>query len=336
MDTKSLSFFVVGLLTGILATAVGISWMAGRQTTNDQPVQILKLAHTLDPKHPVHQAMLYMADRLREKSGGGVELQIFPSGQLGSETECIELLQQGSLAMTKTSTAPLESFIPDLAIFGVPYVVRSEEHFWTVIASDLGQELLAAGEPKGIRGLCYYDAGARSFYTVSKPVLAPTDLQGLKIRVQQSKTAMDMVEALGGSPTPITFGELYTALQSSMVDGAENNAPSFHSSRHYEVCKHYSLDEHTRVPDMLLVSESVWRSLAPSVQQWLRESADESAAYQRQLWKEETARVLAELEQAGVTIYRPDQSAFNAQVNAMHESFAGTRLGELITRVSEM
>ncbi|MFN9981042.1 MAG: DctP family TRAP transporter solute-binding subunit, partial [bacterium] len=175
----------------------------------------------------------FMAQRLREKSGGTVEIQIFPNSQLGSETECIELLQQGALAITKTSAAPLEGFVPELALFGVPYIFRNEEHYWKLINSDLGKQLLAAGETKGIRGLCYYDAGARSFYTVNRPILKPSDLGGLKIRVQQSKTAMDMVQALGGSPTPVPFGELYTALQSSMVDGAENNAPSFYTNRHY-------------------------------------------------------------------------------------------------------
>jgi tripartite ATP-independent transporter DctP family solute receptor len=336
MNSKTLSFFFVGILVGIVAASAAYSWMLRSSTTTSTTVQILKLAHTLDPKHPVHQAMEFMAERLREKSGGTVELQIFPNSQLGSETECIELVQQGALAITKTSAAPLEGFVPELALFGVPYVFRNEEHYWKLIHSDLGKQLLAAGEAKGIRGLCYYDAGARSFYTVDRPILKPSDLSGLKIRVQQSKTAMDMVQSLGGSPTPVPFGELYTALQSSMVDGAENNTPSFYSNRHYEVCKHYSLDEHTRVPDLLLVSTKVWNELSPQVQIWLQQAADESSEYQRKLWQEETARLLELIRKEGVEIHYPDQSQFAEQVKSMHESFSGTRVGDLMKQLSEM
>lgn len=304
--------------------------------TRDNSVQVLKLAHTLDPKHPVHLAMEFMGQKIREKSGGTVAIQIFPNGQLGSEQECIELVQQGALAITKTSAAPLEGFVPELALFGVPYIFRNEEHYWKLIQSDLGKQLLSAGEAKGIRGLCYYDAGARSFYTVNRPILKPSDLGGLKIRVQQSKTAMDMVQALGGSPTPVPFGELYTALQSSMVDGAENNAPSFYTNRHYEVCKHYSLDEHTRVPDLLLVSTKVWNELSPQVQLWLQQSADESSEYQRKLWQQETARLLELIQQEGVQIHRPDQAQFAEQVKGMHDSLLGTRVGELMKQLSEL
>lgn len=336
MNSKTLSFFFVGLLVGVVAASAAYSWMLKSSTSSSKTAQVLKLAHTLDPKHPVHQAMEFMAERLREKSAGSVELQIFPNSQLGSETECIELVQQGALAITKTSAAPLEGFVPELALFGVPYVFRNEEHYWKLIYSDLGKQLLAAGEAKGIRGLCYYDAGARSFYTVNRPILKPSDLSGLKIRVQQSKTAMDMVQALGGSPTPVPFGELYTALQSSMVDGAENNAPSFYSNRHYEVCKHYSLDEHTRVPDLLLVSTKVWNELSPQVQIWLQEAADESSEFQRKLWQQETARLFELIRKEGVEIHYPDQALFAEQVKSMHESLSGTRIGELMKQLSEM
>ena len=186
---------------------------------------------------------------------------IYPSGQLGAERELIELLQIGSLAMTKVSTAPLESFVPEMKIFGIPYVFRDAEHRWKVLNGSIGKQLLLAGEPFFLRGMCYYDAGSRSFYSMDKPIKSPADLEGLKIRVMKSITAVNMVQALGGSPTPIPWGELYTALQQGVVDGAENNPPSFFFSRHYEVCKYYSLDEHTAVPDILLMSTVIWYRL---------------------------------------------------------------------------
>ncbi|MGI9430338.1 MAG: TRAP transporter substrate-binding protein DctP, partial [Bythopirellula sp.] len=195
---------------------------------------------------------------------------------------------------------------------------------------------LQAGNSVGLHGLCYYDAGARSFYTIDQPVLTPDDLRGLKIRVQESQTAMQLVEALGGSPTPMNFGELYTGLQQKMVDGAENNPPSFYSNRHFEVCKHYSLDEHARVPDILLMSQASWERLPSQVQQWLQETTDESARFQRQQWKEKTAEVLAEVQKHGVTIHTPDKQLFAAQVATMVEKMQGTPVGKLIQRIQEL
>jgi tripartite ATP-independent transporter DctP family solute receptor len=279
--------------------------------------------------------MEFMAERLHELSAGRLTIQIYPNAQLGGETEYIEQLQRGALAMTKVSTAPLESFQPKYAIFGIPYIFRDEQHYWAVLEGSLGREMLLAAEEMGLRGLCYYDAGDRSFYTVSRPVLTPDDLRGLKIRVQPSRTAMDMVQVLGGAPTPISFGELYTALQTGTVDGAENNLPSFYSSRHFEVCKHFSLNSHTRVPDLLMISTVVWNSLTDQEQAWLQQAADESAMYQRGLWAEMTAEAAAAVVRYGVTIHQPDLAPFAERARALHESYRGTELGELIDRVKE-
>lgn len=336
MNSKSLSFLAVGVVVGVLSATAGFSWLVRGQNQTGGPTTILKLAHSLDQSHPVHLSMVYMAERLSEKSNGSVKLEIFPNGQLGSETECIEQLQRGALAMTKTSSAPIESFVPDMAIFGVPYVFRDEAHFWRVVESDIGRNLLSQGEAVGLHGLCYYDAGARNFYTVATPVMQPADLLGLKLRVQQSKTAMDMVEALGGSPTPIPWGELYTALQQSMVDGAENNAPSFYSNRHFEVCKHFSMDEHTRVPDLLLMSQKVWEALPPHIQQAVQEAAEESSVYQRKLWQTNSAEAIAAMEKEGVQVHYPDKNLFAEKVAGMHKSYDGTSVGDLIRRIREV
>ncbi|MCR9295509.1 MAG: TRAP transporter substrate-binding protein [bacterium] len=320
----------------MLLSTCGFAWLIRDRNLSDQSVIVLKLGHSLDPSHPVHEAMQFMAQRLAEKSGGQVRLEIFPNGQLGSETECLEQLQRGALAMTKTSAAPMESFIPEMAIFGIPYLFQSPEHFWRFAESPDGRQLLLKGESVGLRGLCYYDAGARSFYTIGQPILKPDDLSGLKIRVQQSKTAMDMVEALGGSPTPIAWGELYTALQQKMVDGAENNPPSFFSNRHFEVCKHLSLDEHAMVPDMLLISQSVWQDLPPHVQQAVQESADESCLFQRQLWESKSREVLEAIQREGVTVHYPDKQPFVSQVARLHADFQASALGGLMQVIDDL
>ena len=235
-----------------------------------------------------------MNERLEVLSGETVTIDIYPSSVLGSETQCIEQLQNGSLAMTKTSAAAMENFIPEMAVYGLPYVFRDGEHYWDVLNGSVGQDLLRMGDDKFLRGLCYYDAGSRYFYTSDKPTRTPDDLKGMKIRVMNPKTAMDMVKAMGGAPTPIAFGELYSALAQGAVDGAENNPPSFTSNKHYEICKHFTLDGHTRIPDMLMMSSKVWNRLDPQVQAWVQQAADESVRFQRQLWQEKTAESLKE------------------------------------------
>jgi tripartite ATP-independent transporter DctP family solute receptor len=296
-------------------------------------VVVLKLAHSLDTGHAVHKGMVHMAERLDEISDGHMRIDVYPSGQLGGERETVELLQIGSIAMTKVSTSPLESFVPAMQIFSIPYVFRDREHFFKVLDSEIGEELLKSTEVARLRGLGYYDAGSRSFYTTDKPVRTPADLNGLKIRVQKSQTSVRMVKALGGSATPISWGELYTALQQGVVDGAENNPPSFYLSRHYEICKYYSLDEHTSVPDILLMSSRIWHDLSPQQQAWLQQAVDDSVTYQRKLWREATEEALAAVQAAGVEVSRPDKAPFQDAVREMKATYKGTEVGDLLARI---
>jgi tripartite ATP-independent transporter DctP family solute receptor len=304
---------------------------------SDQKVKVIKLGHGLDPSHPVHMAMEFLAERVAEKSKGRMRIDVYPSEQLGSERECLELLQIGSLAMTKVSCSVIEGFVPEMGVLSLPYLFRDEAHRFRVLEGEIGRELLHAGERYWLRGLCYYDAGTRSFYTVDRPILRPGDLAGLKIRTQESPTSMRMVQALGGSATPIAWGELYSALQQGVVDGAENNPPSFHLSRHYEVCKFYSLDEHTGVPDVLVISTKIWEDLSPEFQQLLQEAAEESELYQRELWKEATQKALEEVQKAGVTIYYPDKEPFIAGVETIYGEYKSQlRIYDLIQRIREV
>ncbi|MFV0269021.1 MAG: TRAP transporter substrate-binding protein [Draconibacterium sp.] len=296
--------------------------------------KVLKLAHGLDPTHPVHKGMEFMAQRLAEKSNGQLTIDIYPSGQLGSEQQCVELLQIGSLAITKVSAAVMESFTPKFKVLGLPYIFRSKEHSFNVFDGEIGKELLLGTEEYWIRGLCFYDAGFRSFYTIDKPIKTPDDLNGLKIRVMKSQSAMEMVKALGGSPTPISWGELYTALQSGVVDGAENNPPSLYTSHHYEVCKEYSLDEHTCVPDVLIISTKVWNSLTEEEKKWMQEAADESVPVERKYWAESVEESLRVVQEAGVKIHYPDKKLFADKVQGLLNKYKEDKvLGDLIRRI---
>jgi tripartite ATP-independent transporter DctP family solute receptor len=301
--------------------------------TQQQGPKVLRIAHALDINHPVHMAMVYMQERLDVYSNGTMSLLIYPSGQLGSERENLELLQIGSLAMTKVSASSLEAFVPQMKVFSIPYLFASETHLWNVLQGDVGKELLNAGVSSYFLGLGYYDAGSRSFYTTKKPVYTPNDLTGMKIRVMNSQSAVNMVNALGGSATPISWGELYTALQQGVVDGAENNMPSFFLSGHYEVSKYLLLDEHTSIPDVLVFSTNVWETMNPQQREWMRMAAADSVTKQRQLWQESTALALREVKKAGVQVTEADKTLFVEKTKALREPFVGTEVGDIMNRI---
>ena len=296
--------------------------------------RIIRLGHGLDISHSVHQAMVKADEYLNELSGGEMRIQIYPNQQLGSERECLELLQIGSLDMAKVSGAVMENFAPKLKIFGLPFLFDNKEHLFKVLDGPIGKELLSEGDDFWLKGIGYYDSGSRSFYTRERPVESPKDLEGLKIRVQESASAFEMVKQLGGSPTPISWGELYTAIQQGVIDGAENNPPSFYLSRHYEVCKYYIVDEHTMIPDILLVSTHLWNRMSSQEQHWLQKAIDLSVPYQRELWIKSENESLRAVIDAGVVVSYPDKVAFQKATLPMMESFKqDPEIAELIERI---
>jgi len=300
-------------------------------------VRTIRLAHGLDVTHSVHLAMVRMGEELEGLSGGRLRLEIYPNQQLGSEREVLELLQIGTLDMTKVSVATLENFAPKTRILGLPYLFADRQHAYAVLDGPIGQELLDDGLQYWLKGLGFYDAGYRSFYSMDRPIRTPDDLKGLKVRVMESVTAINMIRSMGGAPTPISWGELYTALQQGVVDAAENNPPSFYLARHYEVCKYYSLDEHTFSPDVLIAGSRFWETLSPGEQGWIRQAAQTSIAYQRQLWAEAEAEALREVEKAGVTILHPDKKPFAESAREAYLLYeADTTLGRLIRQIQQL
>jgi tripartite ATP-independent transporter DctP family solute receptor len=325
-----LPFFRSGKFFVLVLTI--IIFLAGSCSTTDK--KVIKLAHALDTSHPVHEAMEFMARRVKEKSNGHLEISIYPSQQLGTERECLELLQIGIVGITKVSAAVMEGIVPEFKVLSLPYIFRSKEHYFKVLDSEVGEELLLAGEEYWLHGLCYYDAGSRSFYSRDKLINKPEDLAGMKIRVMQSNTAIRMIKYLGGSATPISWGELYTALQGGVVDAAENNPPSFYLSRHYEVCKYYAINEHASIPDILVIGTRLWNSLDENERKVIKEAAIESAKYQRKLWKESEQKALEELQNAGVEIVYPDKEPFMKKVVPMYQNYKDdTKIYSLINRI---
>jgi len=272
--------------------------------------KMLFFAHSLPITHPVHKGILVMQDALKQNSGGKLQIKIFPDGQLGSERETLELLQIGSIAMTKVSASALSNFVPEYQVMVIPYLFRDSEHLFKNLEGEVGKQLLESGTEYLLRGICFYDAGARSFYTKDKPVYSPDDLDGLKLRVQNDQMSVDMANTLGASATPMAFGELYTALQQNVVDGAENNIPSFVSSNHFEVCKYYIFDEHTMVPDVVIIGTKFWNLLSEEEKGWLDAAAKVSVAKQKQFWQETIVENMKMLKKAGVEFIYPDKEPF--------------------------
>ena len=283
--------------------------------------KVLYLGHTLPQTHPVHKGILEFQKALEAKSNGTLKVKIFPDAQLGSEREVLELLQIGSVAATKVSAATLSNFVPEYHILGIPYLFRDKEHQFDILEGEIGKSILEKGSKFWLRGLCYYDAGSRSFYTSDKAIRTPDDLKGLKIRVMNNQMAINMVNSMGGSATPLAYGELYTAIQQGVVDGAENNPPSFVSSNHYEICKYYTLDQHSSVPDVLLIGTKYWEKLSDEEKVWVQEAADESAQAQKKFWSDSVDESMKIAKAAGVEVIIPEKSLFAEKSKSVVEEF---------------
>ena len=315
-----------------LAMAIGLAM--GLTSTAGWAVEKMRFGHGLPEDHAVHKAISKFADLVKERSNGEIEIRVFANGVLGGEREMLEQVQNGILEFTKASASPLETFSPQYKVFNLPFVFRDRAHYFKVLESPVGESILASSKKKGFIGLAYYDSGARSFYG-KKAVNTPDDLKGLKIRVQQSPTTIKMIQAIGATPTPMAWGEVYPALQTGVVDGAENNVTALTNGRHGEVCKFYSETEHQIVPDVLIMSSTRWDSLKKPHQEIIKKAALDSYEYQKTLWgafeKTEREKSIA----MGVKFNTPDKKAFIAKVKPMMDEEAKNAvIGKLLSDIA--
>lgn len=302
---------IATLIVGAIATTASLSTYAAT---------ILKLSHNQDRTHPVHKSMQYMADEVKELTDGEVKIRIYPNGQLGTQRESMELMQNGALQMVKSNASELESFAPAYGAFNIPYIFKDRDHYYRAMQSEVGEKILASSYDKGFVGLTYYDGGSRNFYA-NKAIKSPADLKGMKIRVQPSPTAVEMIKLMGGSPTPLAYGELYTALQQGVVDGAENNPTALTTSRHGEVAKVYSKDEHTMIPDVLLISSQTWDDLTEDQQKALKKAAHDSMMYHKDLWAKMTDEAIEKAKSSmGVKVVSVEKQPFIDAVKPMHDA----------------
>lgn len=294
---KALAILIVLMLSITVVFAGG----QGEEEASMEPI-VLKAADTHAIDYPTVLGILKMGELLDEWTDGRITIEMYPSKQLGEEKETIEQTQLGAIDIVRTSVGPVGEIVPELNVLSLPYVFRSEEHCYKVVDGEIGDELLAKVEEHGFVGLGWYGSGQRSFYNTQRPIRSLEDLDGLKFRVMQNEVFVNMVNALGASATPMAYGEVYTALSTGVIDGAENNYPSFFTSNHYEVAQYYTQDEHLRVPEIILFSERTWNKLSADDQELIMKAAAESVPYQRNEWTKMAKKSFDQLQAAGVEI----------------------------------
>lgn len=283
----------------------------------------LKLSHGLSEEHPIHTALTQFADEVAEKTNGDVTVQIFPNATLGSEKDNLEQIPIGALDMAKVSAASLETFAPVYEAFSVPYIFNSQDHFYSVMDSEIAEEVFMSTADKGFVALTWFDSGARSFYTAKTAINTPADLKGLKIRTLDSPMAIEMMNCFGGSATSMSISDVFTAIQSGVIDGAENNETALTTGGHGEVAKYYSADEHTRIPDVLVINTKVWNSFTPEQQEIIKTAADNAKETYKAAWNAAIdASIQTAQETQGVTFVYPDKEPFQEAVKPIYDRLA--------------
>lgn len=312
----------VGLCIASLAGCAQGGAKDSESATAEEPL-VLTLAHGLSETHTVHIAMVEFAEKVEADTNGRIKVQIFPNGQLGSENENMEQLMAGVISMTKVSAPGLATYNESYHTFGLPYIFDDTEDFYHIMDSDEMQDFFLSSEEDGFVTLTYYTSGARSFYTKDRAIRTPEDLKGLKIRVQDMKSQTDMLTALGGIPVAMSYGEVYTSLQTGIIDGTENNETALTTGKHGEICKVYSTDQHAMIPDVMVMSAKVWETISPEDQQIILEAARASTESHKVAWD---AAIEEAIEEASTQmnvefVDDVDKEAFREATSTMVEEY---------------
>jgi tripartite ATP-independent transporter DctP family solute receptor len=295
---------------------------------------LLRSSDTHPDGYPTVEAVKKFGELLSDKTDGRYSVEVFHSAQLGQEADTIEQTQFGVIDLNRISIGAFGTQVPKATVTQLPYIFRSTEHFHNVLDGPIGEEILAAFEAVDVVALAYYDGGARSFYNSTRPITTPADMDGMKLRVMGSDIFVDMVGALGGNATPMPYGEVYSGIQTGVIDGAENNYPSYDTAGHAEVAKFYSLNEHLMVPEVLVVSKIIWDGLDADVQAAMREAAKESVAYQRDLWAAKEVESKAAVEALGATINEVDKAPFIDAMKPVYDKYVtDPELQDLVARI---
>ena len=319
--------FVTKLAAGALLAATLTTGSAGAQT-------VLRSSDTHPDGYPTVEAVKYFGQLIEERTDGRYKVEVYHSAQLGEEADTIEQVRAGVIDLNRVSMGPWNGLVPETQVPSLPYIFRSPEHMRKVMLGEIGDEIAKGFENHGVVLLTYYDGGARSFYNSRKPIESPADVEGMKLRVMQSDIFVDMVAALGGTATPMPYGEVYSGIQTGVVDGAENNFPSYDTAGHFEVARNYSLDEHLIVPEVFVMSKAAWDRLTPEDQAIFKQAARESAEKQFELWDAQVAASRAKVEDAGSQINVPDKQPFIDAMKPVYDKYVtDPALQDLVARI---
>ncbi|MBO1513469.1 TRAP transporter substrate-binding protein [Metabacillus bambusae] len=325
-------FLTSSILTG--CTSSSSSSSEGNTESEKKAEYTFRLADTHPPDYPTVVGDMKFAELVNERTDGRIKIEVFPSAQLGEEKAVIEQVQLGAIEFTRVNASPLAEFNKELSVLSLPYVFDSDEHLWNFLEGDMGSQMLDNLEDSKMIGLAYYSSGARSFYS-NKPIKSIEDMKGQKIRVQQSKVNIDLVSALGASATPMPYGEVFSALETGVIDGAENNYPSFVSSNHFQSSKNMILDTHQRTPEVLLISKAAWDKLSEEDQKIIKQAALDSVKTQRETWDKWEKESEQTLRDAGVTITEVDDlTPWKEAVKPVVEQY-GSEFKEIMSAIDE-
>jgi len=315
----------------------GAALISGCADTSSDPKRSIYSAESQPDGYPTAEAVKAMGEYLETKTDGRLGVKLYPGGQLGSEGSTLEIAMFGGLDMTRTFSAALNNIAPLTKLFSLPFLFRSTAHQRTVIDGEIGEDIMKSLEAYNLRGLAIYDTGGRGFYTTSRPIAHPSDLDGLKIRVPNSDIFLDTIRALGANPTPMNYGEVYQGLVQKLIDGAENNWPSYIASRHYEVATYFSETGHFRAPDMLIMSLRTWESFSPEDQQLVKEAAQHSVTVMRNLWDarvEQSKKTL--LDNGGEILSDIDSGPFRDLMKPVYEKFVTADLEPYLREIDRI
>lgn len=323
-DLSRTMTLVVALLAAVAATSAFAREFRAADTQNED--------------YPTVQALLYMGSMVAERSGGRHQIKVFHSHQLGEEKETLEQTRVGAIDLNRTNVALIGNLVPAMNVLAMPFLFRSIGHLQKVLDGPIGSEILDSFEPYGFVGLAFYDSGARSIYNSVRPIRSIADLRGLRLRVQQSEQMSDMIKSLGAEPVELPYGQVLTGLATRLIDGAENNWPSFVTTDHFKYAGYYTLTEHTMSPEVLVMSKKAWGSLSAEDQQIFRESALRSSRFMREKWRDLEERSRKQAEAAGVKIVTDiDRKPFEAAMAGLYaKAQRDPAVAQLIERIRKV
>lgn len=325
------------MIAGIaLVLVAGVIWRY-RSQHQKEPEFVLSYAENQTKDYPTTLGAQKFADLVEERSNGRIQILVLAEGELGAESDVIAQMQYGGVDFARVSLSQLAEYIPQLNVLQMPYLYEDSAHMWRVLDGTIGDDFLDIVSQNELIGLSWYDAGARNFYNSKKPITCLEDMQGMRIRVQESEVMADMIEVLGASAIPIPYADVYSALEQGTVDGAENNWPSYEAMNHYEVAKYYTIDEHNRVPEMQICSKHTWSKLSEEDQQMILDCAKESALYERKLWKERESESEAKAIEQGVEVVElsaEEKKRFQEAVTGIYEKYCADQM-DIIEKIIE-